>query len=95
MGNEVGKEILRQINALDKRAMTAWGAKNILWTENGMRFTTSGMVKWKGIVSISLNKSDTYDIEFGKVRVLTYQAQKTMKGVSVENLVSSIDSYVG
>jgi len=87
--------ILSQIKTLDPMATFAWGAKDMIRITDGLKFKTSGMVKWKGYVEVTLNGSDLYDIDFYKIRgaKLTYTEQVT--DVFVEDLVSTIDSVVG
>jgi hypothetical protein len=87
--------ILSQIKALDPMAMFAWGSKDMIRITDGLKFKTSGMVKWKGYVEVTLNGRDLYDIDFYKIRdtKLTYTEQAT--DVFVEDLVRTIDSVVG
>jgi hypothetical protein len=39
--------ILSQLKQLDPRATFAWGAKDMIRIKDGLKFKTSGMVKWK------------------------------------------------
>ena len=93
--NEIAVTILDQIKTIDPRATWAWGAKDMVAMENGLRFKTTGMVKNKGYVTIKLNGSDLYDIEFGKIRNLKYKAMKREEDVFAEDMVNFIDTMVG
>lgn len=91
----VANNIRDQIRAADIRALFAWGAKSFVGTDNSLRFKTSGLVKWKGLVTITLNGRDLYDVEFGKIRGVDYKVTKTVEDVFVEDLVKIIDAQVG
>jgi len=92
----VAQTILEQIKGMDKWALGAWGAKNLVATSNGgLRFKTSGMVKWKGFVSIELNASDLYDVTFQRVRKHEVITDKEVNGVFFDQLVGVIDGKVG
>ena len=92
--NRVSKIIMSQINALDKWALSSWGAKNYISSPNSLTFDVRGS-KFRGRVIIKLNKRDTYDIEFGTIRKMEYTVKQTTKGVFVEQLVNAIDNVVG
>ena len=92
----IAQTILSQIKTLDRTAMMAWGAKDLVNLYEGLRFKTSGMVKWKGYVYIKYNEgSDLYDIDFCRVRGVDVKRDKIMTGIYAEDLVSVIDSVVG
>lgn len=84
-----------QIHAMDPSAMPAWGAKDLIAFENGLQFKTSGLVKNKGLVRITLNASDLYDVEFGKIRKFEFTQLQNVEDVFVEDLISVIDEMVG
>ena len=44
----VAQIINEQIRAMDKWAFIRWGAKDKVAYPNGLKFKTSGLVKWKG-----------------------------------------------
>lgn len=92
---EIATTILSQISTIDSRAIWAWGAKNLTVVENGLRFKSSGMVKNKGFVKITLNGNDLYDVEFGRIRKSIYKTVKLNEDVFVDDLVDIIDSMVG
>ena len=92
----VGQIILQQIRALDRRAMMAWGAKDIVLTNNGVMFKTSGLVRWKGKVIIEYDAgADLYNVTFGRLRKLDFIVDKKLNGVYAEDMVEIIDAQVG
>jgi len=92
---EVAKTILSQIKTLDRMAMCAWGAKDLVGMEDGLMFKSSGMVRNKGKVMIKLNGNDLYDVTFGKIRKYEYKELARVEDVFVENLVETVDKMVG
>jgi hypothetical protein len=92
----IAKTILAQIKALDFWALGAWGAKELVAMNDGLKFKTSGMVKWKGYVYVKYNYgTDLYDIEFFRVRSAQIKMDKSVQGVFVEDLVETINAQVG
>lgn len=92
----VAKTILEQIKCIDRWALGAWGAKNMLGFSNGLSFKTSGAVKWKGTVTVTLDESkDLYIVKFTRVRKLEVIVDKIVEEVFAEDLVNVIDSKVG
>jgi hypothetical protein len=92
----VAKIILDQIKALDKWAMGSWGAKDLMNMGDGLKFKTSGMVKWKGYVYVKYDEGqDLYNVIFGRVRKLEWKVDKQVDGVFAEDLVNVIDGQVG
>jgi len=89
----VAETILKQIKQLDKFALQAWGAKNFVSSKDGIHFDVRG-TKHRGKVVIKL-KNDLYDIEIGTVRKLEYKPKKKVRGIGVEQLVSTVDSLIG
>ena len=92
---EIAKTILSQIKTLDRMAMCAWGAKDLVGMEDGLMFKSSGMVRNKGKVMIKLNGNDLYDVTFGKIRKYEYKELARVEDVFVENLVETVDKMVG
>ena len=85
-----------QIKALDKWAFGAWGAKEFVNTEKGLKFKTSGMVRWKGYVHVILDEAkDLYRVEFFRIRGVRFIGDKVVTDVFVENLVDVINEQVG
>jgi hypothetical protein len=92
----IAQTILSQIKTIDPRALWAWGAKNFVNTGDGLRFRTSGMVKWKGYVYIKYNEgTDLYDIEFFRIRGANIKTDKGVTDIFAEDLVNIIDEVVG
>ena len=92
----IAQTIMTQIKTLDPRATWAWGAKDFVATKNGLLFRSSGMVKWKGYVHITLDEGqDLYDIEFYKMRGVKRTVAAKVEGIFADQLVELIDSQVG
>jgi hypothetical protein len=63
---------------------------------NGLKFKTSGMVKWKGYVYVKYDEGqDLYNIDFFRVRGVEIKYDKKVEGVFTEDLVQMIDAQVG
>jgi len=95
MSKRIAKEIIRQIKVIDRGAIFVWGAKDFLYLENGVTFKTSGVVKWKGHVTIRLNSKDYYDVSFHEVRGTNISHQESFEDVFAEDLVNIINDKVG
>lgn len=92
----VAQTILSQIKMLDRRALMAWGAKDFVNMSDGLKFKSSGLVRWKGYVYIQYDKGyDLYNIKFFRIRKHEIIVDKEVQGVYVEDLVRIIDSQVG
>jgi hypothetical protein len=92
----VAQTILSQIKTIDPRATWAWGAKEFVDMRDGLKFKTSGMVKWKGYVYVRYNDAtDLYDIEFFRIRNFEVKIDKQVRDVFAEDLVRIIDGVVG
>ena len=92
----IATTILNQIKAIDPRAIWAWGAKDFVATKNGLLFKSSGMVRWKGYVHVTLDEAqDLYNIEFYKMRGVKRTVAASVEGVFADQLVELIDSQVG
>ena len=92
----IAKIILSQINAIDFWAMGAWGAKDLVAMRDGLKFKTSGMVKWKGYVYVKYDEGmDLYDVIFARIRKYEWVEDEKVEGVYAEDLVRIIDSRVG
>jgi hypothetical protein len=90
------KIILSQIATLDRMAMPAWGATQLMDMGDGLKFKTTGMVKWKGYVHIKYDAgADLYNIDFFKVRGVEVKYTERLEGVFAEDLVHLIDGVVG
>ena len=85
-----------QIRALDRFAFGAWGTKDMVNMGNGLKFKTSGMVRWKGQVYIKYDEGrDLYNIDFFRIRNAEVKYDKRLEGVFAEDLVNLIDAQVG
>ena len=92
----IANTILEQIRLADRAALMAWGVKEIVAMENGLRFKSTGMVKWKGYVEVVLDEGkDLYNIEFFKLRKAERKITKRVEGVYCDELVPNIDAVVG
>ena len=92
----IGKTILSQIKSIDFWAMGAWGAKDLVAMNDGLKFKTSGMVKWKGYVYVKYDYGqDLYDVIFARIRKYEWVEDKKVEGVYAEDLVRIIDGFVG
>jgi hypothetical protein len=92
----VAQIIRDQICAIDRFALVAWGAHNMLNMGNGLKFKTSGMVRWKGYVYVKYDEGqDLYNIDFFRVRGVEIKYDKKVEGVFAEDLVQMIDAQVG
>jgi hypothetical protein len=92
--NRVSKIIMSQINALDKWALASYGAKNYVSSKNSLTFDVRGS-KFRGRVTIKLNRRDLYDIEYGTIRKMEYTIKHTDKNIFVEQLVNTLDNIIG
>ncbi len=92
----IARTILSQIKTIDPMAIFAWGAKEMVDMGDGLKFKTSGMVKWKGYVYIKYNQgTDLYDIEFFRIRGVEIKTDNSMTDIYAEDLVNVIDEVVG
>jgi len=88
--------ILNQIKELDPMAIFVWGAKEMVNMGDGLKFKTSGIVRWKGYVYIKYDEAhDLYDVIFAKIRKLEWIEQERVEGVFFDQLVEIIDRRVG
>jgi hypothetical protein len=99
--NNIADTISTQIKTLDPYAFWAWGAKELTaiidknGIENGLGFKTSGLVKNKGYVTVTLNPRDYYDVTFGKIQKSEFKELNRQKDVFVGDLIPTIDKMVG
>lgn len=93
---QVAKIILEQIKAIDLWALGSWGAREFVAMNDGLKFKTSGMVKWKGYVYVQYDEGmDLYNVIFAKVRKLEWKEVERVDGVFFDQLVEIIDKRVG
>lgn len=90
----VAQTILEQIGG--RRFLVMTGAKDLLGFENGLQFK---LPKFPGIsinsVRITLDPSDTYTIEFGKVGRADYRVIETVSDVYCDMLADVFESVTG
>jgi hypothetical protein len=92
----VAQIILSQIKQLDPMALFAWGAKDLINMGDGLKFKSSGTVKWKGYVYIKYDEGqDLYNIDFFKIRKYELVYTDQLEGVFAEDMVRLIDGVVG
>lgn len=92
----VAKTILDQIKSLDPMAMFAWGAKDLVAMNDGLKFKTSGMVRWKGYVYVQYDEGhDLYNVIFAQLRKMEWIERDRVEGVYFDQLTSVIDAQVG
>jgi hypothetical protein len=85
-----------QIRTIDRFALVAWGAHDMLNMGNGLKFKTGGMVKWKGYVHVVYDEGrDLYNVDFFRIRNAEVKYDKRVEGVFAEDLVTVIDAQVG
>lgn len=70
-------------------AMGSWGSRQLTNLGNGLAFRVSGL-RFKGIVEITLNPNDLYDVKFIKAGKL----KEVSLGVFCDQLTSIIDNFV-
>jgi hypothetical protein len=94
-GQEVAQTILKQMGGTGKLAAMV-GAKDFIAYPNGVafKFMDPGAGK-PNYVKIVLNASDTYDLEFGRLRGMNYKVIKTADDVYVESLRSLFERTTG
>jgi hypothetical protein len=94
--SDIGKTIHNQIRMIDSRALFAWGAKDMVYMSDGFKFKTSGMVKRKCWVYIRYDHGlDLYEIIYARIRKTEWIVDNTVSHVYCEDLVKTIDHYVG
>jgi hypothetical protein len=85
-----------QIRAIDRFALGAWGAKDLVAMKDGLKFKTSGMVKRKCYVYVKYDEGlDLYDVIFARVRKYEWIEDEKVEAVYAEDLVRIIDGFVG
>lgn len=91
-GKHIAETILAQLGGNRFLAMT--GAKNLLHDAASLSFKLPGIAK-ANYVKITLDPDDTYSVEFGKLRGLTYKTITTLSGVYCDNLQSVFTAQTG
>jgi hypothetical protein len=92
----IAKIIHTQLKQLDQMALWAWGTKDLVAMNDGLKFKTSGSVKWKGYVYIKYDEGqDLYNIDFFKICKMEIVYSEQLEGVFAEDMVRLIDEVVG
>ena len=90
MGNlQIATTIRQQLYAHGTQKVWSWGAHAWRGGENFLRFRVSGH-HFKGVVKITLNSMDLYDIEFLKGEKVVHE----VNGAYFDNMTDIIDRYV-
>ena len=92
-GRNIAKNILQQLGGNKFIAMT--GAKNLGFTNNGLQMKIGRNSKGITHVIISLKSTDTYDVEFIKMRGVNRKVVKKLKGVYADQLGTMFKKYTG
>ena len=92
-GRNIAKTILQQLGGNKFIAMT--GAKNLGFTNNGLQMKIGRNSKGITHVVISLKSTDTYDVEFIKMRGVNRKVVKKLKGVYADQLGTMFKKYTG
>ena len=92
-GRNIAKTILQQLGGNKFIAMT--GAKNLGFTNNGLQMKIGRNSKGITHVIISLKSTDTYDVEFIKMRGVNRKVVKKLKGVYGDMLPQIFKKYTG
>jgi hypothetical protein len=85
----IAKTIIEQLNAFGKVKVFSWGARGWTGGDNFLLFRVSGR-KFQGIVKITLNGLDLYDIQF----IRGTSVKKEIKDVYFDQLTELIDEHV-
>lgn len=94
--SSIASTILNQIKTIDFWALGAWGAKELVNTGDGLKFKTSGSVRWKGYVHVKYDYGkDLYNVDFFRIRKAQVITDKKVEGIFVEDLVNTIELQVG
>ena len=92
-GRNIAKSILQQLGGNKFIAMT--GAKNLGFTNNGLQMKIGRNSKGITHVIISLKSTDTYDVEFIKMRGVNRKVVKKLKGVYADQLGKIFTKFTG
>ena len=92
-GRNIAKTILQQLGGNKFIAMT--GAKNLGFTNNGLQMKIGRNSKGITHVVISLKSTDTYDVEFIKMRGVNRKVVKKLKGVYADQLGKIFTKFTG
>ena len=88
--DQVAKSILAQLGGTG-RLIAMTGAKHILWDVDSVCFKFKGSRK-ANYCKITLDASDTYTVEFGRVKKFDYAVKASFSGIYADSLVSVFES---
>jgi hypothetical protein len=98
----VAQTILNQMNAIDRRAVWAWGAKDFIGFNEcdknygGLRFKATNNPNFKSIfITITLDFNDTYTVQAWKILKGEVKVKAEHSNVYCDMLVDVIDSILG
>ncbi len=91
--NQIGLTIGNQLGGLGRLKMMI-GAFNFVAHEDGLSFKFKGC-KHCNYCKVTLDPSDTYSVEFGKIRALKYTVKDTMSGIYNDMLMDTFEDYTG
>ena len=95
INSEIGKTILVQMGGM-VRLKAFIGAKNFCVVEKGVTFRWSGKSKNKtNFLKITLNGSDLYDIEFGRLHAMKFTVIETFENIFCDQLVQIFEEQTG
>lgn len=93
--SNVGRTIIEQIRAYDFWALGAWAARDYVFYPDGVLFRVNCPKLKHGLVKVTLNERDLYDIEFMKFRVEKKIVDEKVADIYVDMLVTTIDERLG
>ena len=82
-------------NQIGGGALFMIGAKNLIDHGDALSFRIGRNSKSVNYVKITLNASDTYDIEYGYIRGTSYKVRSTDEGMYNDMLRGSIERNTG
>jgi hypothetical protein len=84
----IAQEIWSQMNAIDRNLVWCMGVNKPVTIQNGLQFNVSGL-SFKGIVQITLNGGDLYDVKFIKPTRVQNQVAKQL-GVKKFDIINEV-----
>ncbi|MCP4526652.1 MAG: hypothetical protein GY833_12175 [Aestuariibacter sp.] len=92
----IAETILKQLRTLDKWALGSWAARDFIAIDSGIQFRVRGTkVKVGGMVQITLNGRDLYDIKLLTIRGVNVKTKAEVNDIFVDSLVDALDSVIG
>ena len=92
-GKQIALNIGNQLGGLGRlKAMT--GANNFVAHEDGLSFKFKSC-KRSNYCKVTLDPSDTYTVEFGKIRKFEYKVTEKLEGVYCDMLMDIFEGHTG